>query len=67
MDQTRIPAASCGTLAVAPLGGLQAATALLAERPDPRAGRDDASLREWLELEVLRAEAEAALANASKP
>jgi hypothetical protein len=62
LDEYRVPAAACGTLGVAPLGVLPAAAALLAERPDPREGKDDVSLCNWLEMGILRAEAEAALA-----
>jgi hypothetical protein len=63
MDRTRAPAAACGTLGVGPVGGLPVAAALLAKRPDPLAGMDDDALRNWLEMDILRAEAEAALAN----
>jgi hypothetical protein len=35
---------------------------MTSERPDPRAAGGDANLTNWLEMEVLRAEAEAALA-----
>jgi WD40 repeat protein len=63
MDFYRAPAAACGTLGVGPVGGLPVAAALLAKRPDPREGKDDNSLRNWLEMDVLRAEAEEALAN----
>jgi WD40 repeat protein/tRNA A-37 threonylcarbamoyl transferase component Bud32 len=65
MDRYRAPAAACGTLGVGPMGGLPVAVALLARRPDPREGKDDSSLRNWLEMDILRAEAEAALANGS--
>jgi WD40 repeat protein/tRNA A-37 threonylcarbamoyl transferase component Bud32 len=61
MDRFRLPARACGTLGVGPVGTLPVAAALLAERPDPRSGKDDNSLRDWLEMDVLRAEAEAAL------
>jgi uncharacterized protein with WD repeat/tetratricopeptide (TPR) repeat protein len=68
MDRYRIPASACGTLGVGPFGPLPVAVALLAERPDPRAGKDDDSLHNWLEMDVLRAEVEAALAGgASRP
>jgi hypothetical protein len=39
---------------------------LLAQRPDPRAGKDDVRLRTWLEMDILRAEAEAAVAGMAK-
>jgi hypothetical protein len=64
MDRTRVPAAACGTLGAGAVGGLPVAVAVLAKRPDPLAGMDDNSLRNWLEMDILRAEAEAALANA---
>jgi tetratricopeptide (TPR) repeat protein len=64
MDRYRAPAAACGTLGVGPVGGLPVAAALLAKRPDPLAAMDNNSLRNWLEMDILRAEAEAALANA---
>jgi hypothetical protein len=49
-----------------PAGALSALTAVLADRPDPRAAGDDERMRWWLEMEVLRAEAEAALAGAGE-
>jgi WD40 repeat protein len=64
MDRYRVPASACGTVGAGPAGALPTALALLAERPDPRAGKDDDTLREWLEMDLLRAEAEAALAGA---
>jgi WD40 repeat protein len=68
MNRTRLPAAACGTLGAGPAGTLATAAALLAERPDPRAGKDDNSMHAWLEMDLLRAEAEAALAgNAPAP
>jgi hypothetical protein len=58
MDRYRNPAAVCGSLAAGQVGPIHTATALLAERPDPRSGQSDFGLRNWLEMEVLRAEAE---------
>jgi WD40 repeat protein len=60
MDRYRAPAGALGTVGAGPAGALPALAALVAERPDPRAGRDE-DLQQWLQLEVLRAEAEAAL------
>jgi hypothetical protein len=65
MDRYRSPAAACGTLGVGPVGGLPVAVAQLARRPDPGERKDDNSLRNWLEMDILRAEAEAVLANAA--
>jgi hypothetical protein len=67
MDRYRVPASACGAVGVGPVGPLQVATAALAKRPDPRAGKDDDSLRDWLEMDLLRAEAEAALAGKVAP
>jgi WD40 repeat protein len=64
MDGNRTPARVCGTLGAGPAGALAAAAALLADRPEPLAGKDDYILTKWLEMDVLRAEAEAALAGA---
>jgi tetratricopeptide (TPR) repeat protein len=66
MDHYRAPASACGTLGVGPLGPLPVAVTMLAKRPDPRAGKDDHSLRAWLEMDILRAEAEAVLAGTPK-
>jgi WD40 repeat protein len=63
MDRTRVPSSACGTLGVGQVGVLPVAAALLVERPDPREGKDDNLLLNWLEMDILRAEAEAALAN----
>ena len=62
MDRYRAPAGALGTVGAGPAGALPALAALLAERPDPRAAGDDYKMQSWLETEVLRAEAEAALA-----
>jgi hypothetical protein len=62
MDRYRGPAQALGTLGAGPAGALPALTSLLAGRPDPRAAGGDEQMRTWLEMEVLRAEAEAALA-----
>jgi tetratricopeptide (TPR) repeat protein len=62
MDRYRGPARALGTLGAGPAGVLPALTYLVADRPDPRAAGSDANLLNWLEMEVLRAEAEAALA-----
>jgi WD40 repeat protein len=62
MDRYRAPASAGGTLGAGTAGALPAAGALLADRPEPLAGKDDYALSEWLETDVLRAEAEAALA-----
>jgi hypothetical protein len=61
-DRTRAPAAACGTLRVGPVGDLPVAVALFAKRLDPLVGMPDYSLRTWLEIDILRAEAEEALA-----
>jgi tetratricopeptide (TPR) repeat protein len=61
MDRYRALARALGTVGAGPAGALPAAAALLAGRPDPRAAGDE-GVRLWLEMEVLRAEAEAALA-----
>jgi hypothetical protein len=66
MDLVRTPAAACGTLGVGSVGGLPVAVALLAKRPDPLAIMTDNALRNWLEMDVLRAEAEAAIAGMPK-
>jgi tetratricopeptide (TPR) repeat protein len=66
MDRYRAPARALGTLGAGPAGALPALAALLAERPDPRAAVSDADLQNWLETELLRAEAEAALAGEGK-
>jgi hypothetical protein len=65
MDRTRLPAAACGTAGAAPAGVLPAMAALLAERPDPRASSSGAAFLSWLEMDILRAEAEAALTGTS--
>jgi tetratricopeptide (TPR) repeat protein len=62
MDRYRGPARALGTLGAGPAGALPALAALLADRPDPRAAGSDDKMQQWLEMEVLRAEAEAALA-----
>jgi WD40 repeat protein len=62
MDRYRAPARALGTLGAGPAGPLPAMAALVADRPDPRAAGSDYDLQNWLEMEVLRAEAEAALA-----
>jgi hypothetical protein len=62
MDRYRAPAGALGTVGAVPAGPLPALAALVADRPDPRAAGSDTSLQNWLEMEVLRAEAEAALA-----
>jgi hypothetical protein len=68
MDRFRVPAAVCGTLGAGLAGALPVAASLLADRPDPRAGKDDDTLRDWLEMDLLRAEVEADLAgDARKP
>jgi hypothetical protein len=67
MERYRAPASACGTLGVGPVGALPVGAALLAERPDPRSGKDDNSLRDWLEMDLLRAEIERALVGKSKP
>src|SRR5262249_6030874 len=66
MDRYRAPARALGTVGAGPAGALPAVAALLAERPDPRAAGTDEKLQQWLEMEVLRAEAEAALAREGK-
>jgi WD40 repeat protein/tetratricopeptide (TPR) repeat protein len=67
MDRYRVPASACGTLGVGHLGGVPVATSLLAKRPDRRPDTTDSSLRRWLEMDILRAEAEAALAGPPHP
>jgi tetratricopeptide (TPR) repeat protein len=62
MDRYRAPAGALGTVGAGPAGALPALAALLAERPDPRAAGSDDRMQQWLEMEVLRAEADAALA-----
>jgi hypothetical protein len=64
IDRHRAPATACGTAGVCHLGGLPVAASVLAKCPDPRAVKDDNSLCNWLEMDILRAEAEAALASA---
>jgi hypothetical protein len=61
MDRARLPATACGTVGAGPMGVLPVVIALLAGRPDPRSSTDNDAMRWWLEMEILRAEAEAAL------
>jgi hypothetical protein len=67
MDRYRAPARALGTLGAGPAGALPALAALAADRPDPRAAGGDPNLWSWLEMEVLRAEVEAALARPPDP
>jgi WD40 repeat protein len=62
MDRNRRPAQACGTMGAGPVGVLAAVTALLVERPDPDEALGVGNLQAWLELRILRAEAEGALA-----
>jgi hypothetical protein len=62
MDRYSAPARALGPVGAGPAGALPAVAALAADRPDPRAAGDDYKMQWWLEMEVLRAEAEAALA-----
>src|SRR5262249_51420831 len=66
MDRYRAPARGVGAVGAGPAGALPALAALVADRPDPRAAGSDAKLQNWLEMELLRAEAEAALAGEGK-
>jgi hypothetical protein len=65
MDQIRVRAGVIGSIGAEPSGALQVAVAVLAERPSHRPNKDDNDLRDSLEMDILRAEAEAALANAA--
>jgi hypothetical protein len=49
-----MPSHACGTLGVGNLGGPEAVRAILARRPDPPSGKDNASLRNWLVMDILR-------------
>jgi WD40 repeat protein len=77
MDRSRAPARVCGTIGAGPAGALPTTAALLAHRPeslplalassplqqlDLRSTWDAEALSFWMDMDLLRAEAEAALA-----
>jgi WD40 repeat protein/serine/threonine protein kinase len=62
MDRYGGPARALGGVGAGPAGALPALAAAAADRPDPLAAADEGRLQRRLEMEILRAEVETALA-----